>query len=263
MVVMTTEVLRNMLLAGSDLLSGLHTVILDEVHFIQDPYRGGVWEEVLVLSPPEIRFVCLSATVNNASELGAWLRSVRGRPTSSSNGTGPSSCATTSPPTGARTTRPFCSRCWSTGIAQLKYGAGTPFNRLEQLESHLGIPLPAATQWEIVEEAAQVIKPARDELIRQAAQGTVIHNDDTGMRVLHAEARSVRRAQPGVFTSGIVSVEPRAGRNFSAFLHWSSRHAPHARGENIAVGVEKELPQRMPLCTGDAGPGVCPRCRSA
>ena len=78
MVVMTTEVLRNMLLAGSDLLAGLHTVILDEVHFIQDPYRGGVWEEVLVLSPPEVRFVCLSATVNNAGELGAWLRSVRG-----------------------------------------------------------------------------------------------------------------------------------------------------------------------------------------
>jgi ATP-dependent RNA helicase HelY len=77
-VVMTTEVLRNMLLAGSDLLAGLHTVVLDEVHFIQDPYRGGVWEEVLVLSPPEVRFVCLSATVNNATELGGWLRSVRG-----------------------------------------------------------------------------------------------------------------------------------------------------------------------------------------
>ena len=77
-VVMTTEVLRNMLLAGSDLLEGLHTVVLDEVHFIQDRYRGGVWEEVLVLSPPEIRFVCLSATVNNADELGGWLHSVRG-----------------------------------------------------------------------------------------------------------------------------------------------------------------------------------------
>ncbi len=77
-VVMTTEVLRNMLLAGSDLLEGLHTVVLDEVHFIQDPYRGGVWEEVLVLSPREVRFVCLSATVNNVDELGGWLRSVRG-----------------------------------------------------------------------------------------------------------------------------------------------------------------------------------------
>jgi superfamily II RNA helicase len=77
-VVMTTEVLRNMLLAGSDLLESLHTVVLDEVHFIQDPYRGGVWEEVLVLCPAEVRFVCLSATVNNATELGGWLRSVRG-----------------------------------------------------------------------------------------------------------------------------------------------------------------------------------------
>ncbi len=77
-VVMTTEVLRNMLLAGSDLLEGLHTVVLDEVHFIQDPYRGGVWEEVLVLCPSEVCFVCLSATVNNADELGGWLRTVRG-----------------------------------------------------------------------------------------------------------------------------------------------------------------------------------------
>jgi len=77
-VVMTTEVLRNMLLAGSDLLDGLHTVVLDEVHYLQDPYRGGVWEEVLVLTPPEVAFVCLSATVGNAVELGEWLRSVRG-----------------------------------------------------------------------------------------------------------------------------------------------------------------------------------------
>jgi len=77
-VVMTTEVLRNMLLAGSDLLAGLHTVVLDEVHYLQDPYRGGVWEEVIVLSPPQVSFVCLSATVSNARELGEWLASVRG-----------------------------------------------------------------------------------------------------------------------------------------------------------------------------------------
>jgi len=77
-VVMTTEVLRNMLLAGSNLLTNLRTVVLDEVHYLQDPYRGGVWEEVIVLCPPEVVFVCLSATVANASELGAWIRSVRG-----------------------------------------------------------------------------------------------------------------------------------------------------------------------------------------
>ena len=69
-------------------------------------------------------------------------------------------------------------------IALLKYGSGMPFYRLEKLEHLLGIPLPASTQWEIVEEAAEVIKAARDELIRQAAQGEVLHNDDTGMRVL-------------------------------------------------------------------------------
>jgi ATP-dependent RNA helicase HelY len=77
-VVMTTEVLRNMLLAGSDLLHRLELVVLDEVHYLQDPYRGGVWEEVLVLSAPSVTFVCLSATVSNANQLGAWLRSIRG-----------------------------------------------------------------------------------------------------------------------------------------------------------------------------------------
>ena len=77
-VVMTTEVLRNMLLTKSSLLGGLGVVVLDEVHFIQDPYRGGVWEEVVILTPKEIQFVCLSATVSNASTLGKWIESVRG-----------------------------------------------------------------------------------------------------------------------------------------------------------------------------------------
>jgi superfamily II RNA helicase len=77
-VVMTTEVLRNMLLTASPLLEGLGTVILDEVHFIQDPYRGGVWEEVLILTPATVQFVCLSATVANAGVLGEWIRSLRG-----------------------------------------------------------------------------------------------------------------------------------------------------------------------------------------
>ena len=77
-VVMTTEVLRNMLLTDSPALRDLSVVILDEVHFIQDPYRGGVWEEVVIMTPPEVRFVCLSATVANASVLGEWIRTVRG-----------------------------------------------------------------------------------------------------------------------------------------------------------------------------------------
>ncbi len=77
-VVMTTEVLRNMLFARSPLLDGLQVVVLDEVHYLQDPYRGSVWEEVLVLTPPEVTFVSLSATVSNATDFGRWLRSVRG-----------------------------------------------------------------------------------------------------------------------------------------------------------------------------------------
>ncbi len=77
-VVMTTEVLRNMLLTDSAQLRTLGLVVLDEVHYLQDPYRGGVWEEVLILTPPSIQFVALSATVGNATFLGEWLTEVRG-----------------------------------------------------------------------------------------------------------------------------------------------------------------------------------------
>ncbi|MEW5749058.1 MAG: transposase [Candidatus Thermoplasmatota archaeon] len=69
-------------------------------------------------------------------------------------------------------------------IGLLKYGSGLPFNRLERLEWNLGIPLPAATQWEIVSEAAAELAPVHEELIRQAAQGRLLHNDDTSMQVL-------------------------------------------------------------------------------
>src|ERR1041384_1095109 len=69
-------------------------------------------------------------------------------------------------------------------IAQLRYGSGVPFHRLERLEGNLGIPLPAATQWGVAEKAALSLRPAYDEFIRQAALGQVMHNDDTGMRIL-------------------------------------------------------------------------------
>ncbi|MEP7365729.1 MAG: IS66 family transposase [Acidobacteriota bacterium] len=110
-------------------------------------------------------------------------------------------------------------------IALLKYGSGMPFYRLEKLEHLLGIPLPASTQWEIVEETAEVIKAARDELIRQAAQGAVLHNDDTSMRVL-GMVREPSDDRTGVFTSGIVSTQ--AGRRIA--LYFTGRQ--HA-GENL------------------------------
>jgi ATP-dependent RNA helicase HelY len=80
-VVMTTEVLRNMLY-GSAVLDDLRWVILDEVHYLQDAYRGPAWEEVIVNLPAHVSLVCLSATVSNAGELADWLRSVRGPTTS-------------------------------------------------------------------------------------------------------------------------------------------------------------------------------------
>ena len=77
-VVMTTEVLRNMLYAGSDALQGLSHVVMDEVHFLADRMRGAVWEEVILHLPEEVRLVSLSATVSNAEEFGGWIKTVRG-----------------------------------------------------------------------------------------------------------------------------------------------------------------------------------------
>ena len=130
-------------------------------------------------------------------------------------------------------------------IAQLKYGSGIPFYRLEQLEGQLGIPLPAATQWEIAEEGAELLKAARDELIRQAAQGEVLHNDDTGMKVLKLE-REPGDERTGVFTSGIVSTAE--GRKIA--LYFTGRQ--HA-GENLADVLKQRVRElSRPIQMSDA-----------
>lgn len=77
-VVMTTEVLRNMLYANSDALHGLSHVVMDEVHFLADRMRGAVWEEVILHLSEDVRLVSLSATVSNAEEFGGWIQTVRG-----------------------------------------------------------------------------------------------------------------------------------------------------------------------------------------
>lgn len=120
-------------------------------------------------------------------------------------------------------------------IALLKYGSGLPFNRLEGLQGSLGIPLPASTQWDIVSATAAVVTPICDELIRQAAQGEVLHNDDTTMKILelmgkraqHAPSAEGTPQRKGVFTSGIVSTHE--GRRIALFFT-GRRHA----GENLA-----------------------------
>jgi transposase len=123
-------------------------------------------------------------------------------------------------------------------IAQLKYGSGVPFYRLEKLQDSLGIPLPAATQWEIVEEAAEVIKPALEELIRQAAQGEVLHNDDTSMRVLRLP-REPSDKRTGVFTSGIVATSE--GRKIALYFT-----GPQHAGENLAAVLRQRAAELSP-----------------
>ncbi|HSI92891.1 MAG TPA: DEAD/DEAH box helicase, partial [Jiangellaceae bacterium] len=77
-IVMTTEVLRNMLYSGSTTLAGLGYVVMDEVHYLADRFRGAVWEEVIIHLPESVTVVSLSATVSNAEEFGDWLSTVRG-----------------------------------------------------------------------------------------------------------------------------------------------------------------------------------------
>ena len=135
-------------------------------------------------------------------------------------------------------------------IALLKYGSGLPFNRLEHLQGSLGLPLPAATQWDLVKHAGRRMEPALEELIRQAAQGQVVHNDDTVMKVLalsdppREPTDSDRSDRKGVFTSGIVSVLP--GRRIALFFT-GHRHA----GENLAALLKhraSELDQPIQMC---------------
>jgi transposase len=128
-------------------------------------------------------------------------------------------------------------------IALLKYGTGVPFNRMERLEGHMGMPLPAATQWELMEPAAGSLEPILGELIRQAAQGSVVHNDDTGMRILKL-VRNTDDGRTGTFTSGIVSIW-REWRIALYFTGW--KHA----GENLADVLERrtaELDAPIQMC---------------
>ena len=133
-------------------------------------------------------------------------------------------------------------------IALLKYGSGLPFNRLERLQGGLGIPLPAATQWEVVRRSAGVIEPVFEEMIRQAAQGRVLHNDDTTMKVLALTGSPAEPSCPdptevsnrkGVFTSGIVSV----CEDHRIALFFTGHH--HA-GENLAAVLKQRASELGP-----------------
>jgi hypothetical protein len=146
-------------------------------------------------------------------------------------------------------------------IGLLKYGSGLPFNRLEGLQGHLEIPLPASTQWDIVHAVAEDLAPAFRELIRQAAQGDVLHNDDTTVKILELMGERARQAalaqahrddeeapdregRSGLFTSGVVAL--RDGRRVALFFS-GRKHA----GENLAEVLRLragQLPPPIQMC---------------
>lgn len=120
-------------------------------------------------------------------------------------------------------------------VALLKYGAGLPFNRLEKLQECLGVPLPASTQWEMVERTADQIHPVYSELIRQAAQGEILYNDDTTMKILaNLKKAEVDDELPGKgsFTTGVLAVQ---GERRIALFFTGPKHA----GDNLAKLLEQ------------------------
>ena len=139
-------------------------------------------------------------------------------------------------------------------VGMLRYGTGLPFNRIEQLQRAMRIPLPAATQWDLVNHGASKLVAAHEQLIDQAAQGDVLHTDDTTMKILQltgeqrAEALGEDAAErrTGVFTSGIVAT----GEGHKIALFFTGvRHA----GENLAAVLERRaenLPKPIQMCDG-------------
>jgi transposase len=138
-------------------------------------------------------------------------------------------------------------------VGLLKYGTGLPFHRIEKLQEGLGVPLPASTQWELVQDAAQKLQPVFEELIDQAAQADVLHNDDTTMKVLDltkeqlaAAAAGAEQARTGVYTSGLLATQ---GERAIALFFTGRKHA----GENLAQVLERRAAQlKAPVQMSDA-----------
>ena len=144
-------------------------------------------------------------------------------------------------------------------IALLKYGNGFPFYRLARLEGNLGIPLPAATQWDLMETSAGVAAPAYEELIRQAAQGEIFYNDDTTMKILsllkenEQIAAASSKERTGMFTSGIVSKSE--GRRIALFFT-GRKHAGENLEEVLKLGPPTSI--RRFRCAM-ASHAICPK----
>ena len=140
-------------------------------------------------------------------------------------------------------------------LAVMRYGYGMPTNRLAQLQQDVGVPLPAGTQWELMQAHAQELEPVWEEFLRQAANGDLFHNDDTTARILslekqirEAEASSTPDAKQrtGVFTTGIIA--QRQERTFALFFS-GGQHA----GENLQALLDRRSPDLatpIQMCDG-------------
>ena len=140
-------------------------------------------------------------------------------------------------------------------LAVMRYGYGMPTNRLAQLQQDVGVPLPAGTQWELMQAHAQELEPVWEEFLRQAANGDLFHNDDTTARILsmekqirEAEASSTPDAKQrtGVFTTGIIA--KRQERTFALFFS-GGQHA----GENLQALLDRRSPDLatpIQMCDG-------------
>ena len=143
----------------------------------------------------------------------------------------------------------------SAAVAVMKYGAGVPFARLERLQKHLGVPLPTSNQWELVDDAADLLDPVLGQLMNDAAQGDVIHQDDTTMKILNRPDLVVDKKgkeRKGVYTTGIVSKVSVDGVPRSIALFITGMH--HA-GENLTEVLKKRseaLSRPIQMCDASA-----------
>ncbi len=152
-------------------------------------------------------------------------------------------------------------------VAVLKYGCGMPFYRLEKLQESLGVPVPASTQWDLLDEAEKSVLPAYEALVRKAADGDILHNDDTTARILDLiDRQDEESSRKGIFTSGIVSVKDdrqiaifmtgrnHAGENLSEILKARARDLdpPIQMCDALSRNVPKELETILANCMAHA-----------
>ncbi len=148
-------------------------------------------------------------------------------------------------------------------ISLLKYGSGVPFNRLAMLQKNLGVPLPSSTQWDIVADAAQKISPVYNQLLYQGAQGNIIHNDDTTMKILE-QMKNKGFKRKGTFTTAILSIKDdikialfftgirHAGENLESLLksRGSGLSPPIQMCDALSRNIPKNLETILANCLG-------------